>query len=125
MRLASLVADFELMGRLDQHMSAMSKSTSQTTSPTQSQTTFKLQKNTPNSPPSAILQSCLDGWRKTNFNLPLLPPIITNRGDALGVDFEILRLPPGLRERITEVKDEGDELKIVYKVGEKLQGAKR
>jgi len=108
--------DFELMGRLDQHMSAMSKSTSQTTSPTQSQTTFKLQKNTPNSPPSAILQSCLDGWRKTNFNLPLLPPIITNRGDALGVDFEILRLPPGLRERITEVKDEGDELKIVYKV---------
>ncbi|GMH83523.1 hypothetical protein TrVE_jg5565 [Triparma verrucosa] len=103
--------DFEMMGRLDQHMKTMSKSTSDP-SPI---TTFKLTKRIP-SPPSTVLKACLDGWRVNNFNLPLLPPMITNAGDDSGVGFEILRLPPGLRERITEVKCDGGDLSVVYEV---------
>ncbi len=49
-------------------------------------------------------QRCLNGWRTDNFHLPLLPPLILNRGDDItGVGFEIMRIPPfGLREGILD-----------------------
>ena len=43
---------------------------------------------------------CLDGWRG-GFGLPLLA-IGTQEGDETGLGFEVLRVPPFLREQITQ-----------------------
>lgn len=51
-------------------------------------------------PADAAYGICLDGWRG-GFGLPLLA-IGTQEGDETGLGFEVLRVPPFLREQITQ-----------------------
>jgi hypothetical protein len=47
------------------------------------------------SSPSVVYQRCLDGWRDENLGLPLLPPIIVNRGHPdTGEGLVLMRIPP-------------------------------
>ena len=54
--------------------------------------------------PSEAYQRCLLGWRRDNFRLFLLPPIVLSRGDeTTGVGFQLCRIPPaGLCEEIID-----------------------
>lgn len=52
-------------------------------------------------PPLVAFDACVFGWRDGNFGLPIPPPLVLSRGDeATGDGFELMRIPPFLRERI-------------------------
>lgn len=65
--------------------------------------------------PSRAYNRCLCGWREDNLGLWLPPPVILDSGDPeTGVGLTLLRLPPGLQERIIgfdEQASKSDDLK--------------
>ena len=55
--------------------------------------------------PNRAYDACLKGWKHTNFNLPIPPPWVINKGHPDSAEkFEIMRLPLALRERFVRAK---------------------